>query len=802
MAEPRARVVDVAVEVRSGGSQALWTYLAASDYPVGSALLVPLGPRAVIGYALGCRDVTEADLGFPLSQLRPPFDVIAGLDLPATLLEAVKFVAHRYLCPISVALGAATPPGARERIVSTWTLTDGATPFELTPMQAEVLATLRSQGGMIAETKTRRLPAATLRVLRLLETKGLVAHRREAVPLPPPKAEQGLLRLTPDTERVDEFLRREGKRKPAQALTLMRLQTAGCPMLSRDEIKALCGVTDQTLRALVTAGFLDVVKDAARTPKPPPQPNAHQASALRVICQALVDRQPKSFLLYGVTGSGKTEVFLRCAAEALRIGRQVLYLVPEIALATQAISQLKDRFGERVTILHSDLPPGRRLDHWLRVRNGAAPVVLGARSALFAPLDNIGLIIVDEEHEGSYKQDTSPRYHVKSVALKLAELHRCPVVFGSATPSIETFFEAQQGVHDLLELPVRAASARLPEVFLDDLRVGYRQHQPVVLAPELKARIMATLGRSEQTILFLNRRSYSPSLSCRDCGLAFKCPRCAVSLSFSRQLRLLRCHHCDYEEVPPCLCPKCGGTKLSPIGIGTEKVEEAVATDFPTARVARLDRDISRKKGALEDVLTRFRAGDIDILVGTQMVAKGLDFPNVTLVGVIIADVTLNLPDFRASERTFQLLSQVAGRAGRGSSPGSVVVQTFNPEHIALEAARDHDYQRLFQELIEERRLANYPPFCQLVNVHVSGEELTEVRTTSHHVAERLRSLSGVEVLGPVASAIEKLQNRWRRHVLVKLLPGADVAPVGTALADLKPKRVNIAIDVDPYSMM
>ncbi len=796
------QVVDVAVEVRSGGSQAIWTYRADRAYRSGECLLVPLGSRAVIAYVLGTREVTEASLGFPLTQLRSPYDRISGLDLPTELMHLVAWVSENYLCPVPVALGPASPPGARERIVTTWKLLDHSATEGLSPLQGEVLSTLRDSGGSLSETKTKRLPASTARVLRLLELKGLVSQIREAVPLPAPKAEQGLLRLSTDTVRIDEFLRREGKKKPAQALTLMRLQTGGQPALSRDEIKALCGVTDQTLKALVTAGFLDVVIGAMREKKVAPQPNPHQQVAIEAINAKIGAREQSSFLLYGVTGSGKTEVFLRAAAEALRHGRQVLYLVPEIALATQVIAQLRDRFGDRVTILHSDLPAGRRLDHWLRVRNGAAPVVLGARSALFAPLDNLGLIILDEEHEGSYKQDTSPRYFAKAVAMELSRLHRCPLVLGSATPSIETYYEAKAGVHTLLELPIRAASAQLPTVIVDDLRIGYKAGHPVILAPELMARLFATLGRAEQTILFLNRRSYSPFMMCRDCGETFRCPRCTVSLSFSRQLRLLRCHHCDFQMTPPDVCPKCGGTRMSPMGIGTEKVEEAVSAEFPSAKVARLDRDISRKKGAMEDILARFRSGDIDILVGTQMVAKGLDFPNVTLVGVITADVTLNLPDFRASERTFQLLSQVAGRAGRGSTPGFVVVQTFNPEHIALEAARDHDFERLYRELIEERRVAGYPPFKRLVNVHISGEDLPSVRLAADQVATRLKSLDGVEVLGPVNAAIERLQNRWRRHVLAKLAPGASIVPLGKALLDFKPQKVTVAIDVDPFSMM
>lgn len=796
------RVVDVAAEAKAGTGRTLWTYLAPPDTKPGDALLVPLGSRAVMTYALRVYDADEASLGFPVAALRSPLDRPAGLDLPKPLLDLVEFVASEYLCPLPVALGAATPPGAADRIVTTWRLQETATAHELTPMQREVLQTLEDSGGILVETKGKKLPASSVRALRLLEGKGLVQRLREAVPAPVPKAEQALLRLTPDDSRIERFVTKDGKRKPAQVMTLLRLQGAEQPTLTREEIRALCGVTDQTLRSLIAAGLLLPVDHAKGVLRTPPEPNSAQAEAIRKVVDAIRGQRPESFLLYGVTGSGKTEVFLRASAEALRSGRQVLYVVPEIALATQAIAQLRGRFGDRVSVLHSEIAPGRRLDHWLRVRSGEAPVVLGARSALFAPLDNLGLIVMDEEHEGSYKQDSAPRYHAKRVALELARLHSCPLVMGSATPSLETFYEARSGQHTILELPVRAASAQLPTVLIDDLREGYRTGQPAILGPELFRRMEETLARQEQIILFLNRRAYSPFLICRDCGEQFKCPRCSVSLSYSRQQKRLRCHHCDFRQVPPDACPSCGGVRLSPMGIGTEKVEEAVQLSFPDAVVARLDRDISRRKGAVEDILARVRSGEVDVLVGTQIVAKGLDFPNVTLVGVITADLSLNIPDFRASERTFQLLSQVAGRAGRGSSPGFVVVQTFNPEHLSILAARDHDYERLYAGLIEEREAVGYPPFRRLVNVLVSGEQVAVVRSVAQALADAAAELAGAEVLGPVDAALERLHDRWRRHLLVKFAPGADLTPLGEKLAGIDKKGCVVAIDVDPYSLV
>ncbi|MFQ3668904.1 MAG: primosomal protein N', partial [Fimbriimonadaceae bacterium] len=494
--------------------------------------------------------------------------------------------------------------------------------------------------------------------------------------------------------------------------------------------------------------------------------------------------------------------YLRAAAEALAAGRQVLYLVPEIALAAQAIGQLRDRFGLGVSVLHSELTPRQRLDNWLSIRSGTSAIVVGARSALFAPLNDLGLIVVDEEHEASYKQESAPRYHAKRLARFLSERHGCPIVYGSATPSVESYREASLGVLTRLDLPNRTAQATLPAVTVENLSEGYRRGKPSILSPLLAERLGETLARGEQAILFLNRRAYAPFLVCRDCGKTFRCLNCATSLAYSQKERILRCHHCDHRETPPDECPKCGGLRILPFGIGTEKVEEFVAQTFPHARVARLDRDVTKRRGALEETLAAVSSGEIDVLVGTQMVAKGLNFPGVTLVGVIAADISLNVPDFRSSERTFQVLSQVAGRAGRGSRPGTVVVQTFNPEHVAVVCAQNHDYQTFFEHQAAERADAGYPPFRRLVNVLTTGEDRPSVVVASVEVSRRLRAVPGASVLGPADCPIERLQQRWRRHVLVKLPPDASVTPIGSALAGYAPKNVNIVIDVDPFSLM
>lgn len=803
LAEERLTVVDIAIEARSGGGEGLYTYQTDALAQEGDAFFVPLGTRSVLGFAVRSYHTSPDDLGFPVSQLRKVHQRIDGLTLPGPICDLMHFVANEYLCSLSVALGPVSPPGLSDRLVSAWTLIDLAgEDAKLTAAQSEVIQVLRESGGTLYEGAGKKIAAGTLKALKMLRAKGLVRQSLRLAPSNESRETLGMLQLTPDNDRIERFMEKSARKKPAQALTVMQLQSAESTRLTAAEIKAMCGVTDATVRALVEAGLLERVEEDAPPPRTPPNPNRAQQIAIDAIVDAVHASRFQPFLLYGVTGSGKTEVYLRAASEALRQGRQVLYLVPEIALATQAIAHLRERFGRSVAIVHSDLPAKERLDNWIQIREGRAPVVLGARSALFAPLSNIGLIIVDEEHESTYKQESSPRYHAKRLAMFLAKKHNAALVLGSATPSVESFYEAEIGSLTQLSLPERAASATLPTVFIDNLADGFKTGAPSMFAQDLQERIRGVIDRKQQAILFLNRRAYSAFLLCRDCGQQFMCPRCAVSLSYSQTDRNLRCHHCGYNTRPPEVCPACNGYRIKPIGAGTEKVEESVKNLFPDARVARLDRDVAQKRGALESILTSFRTGDLDILVGTQMIAKGLDFPRVTLVGVIVADTSLNIPDFRASERTFQLLSQVAGRAGRGKIAGNVVIQTFNPLHISVVTAQTHDYVALYEAVKAERRAAKYPPFVRLVNVVLSGTALGEVKRAADDAADALHDVDGAFVLGPTSCPLERLQGKWRQHVLVKLPPETNLGLVRDAMLGLKWKNVAMTVDVDPYSLM
>ena len=795
------------LDSRTAGAQAIYTYRADPNHPpvAGQAYFVPLGPRRAIGFVLAVREVSPSGLGFPVTALKNLGVRIEDLELPASVLALVDEVARQTLCPVPVALSVAVPPSVKDRLVTTWRLapdpsSDAAN--ALTVAQTEILRILKEQGSAV-DSKANPLPDGSKKSLRALEKKGLVVQTTALSRRMERQRLTGLYRLTPDRNKVEAFLTGPGKKRPAQAVTLMRLHGSESASFSVQEIKSLGQVTDQTIKALVQAGLLEAASEEEGPHKRLPTPNPDQQTAIDAIATAVSGQSYEEFLLFGVTGSGKTEVYLRSAAEALKRGRQVLYLVPEIALTAQVIAQLRERFGNLVAVVHSNMSPAERLDNWMKVKSGECPLVLGPRSAVFSPVTNLGLVIVDEEHESSYKQESSPRYQSKKLTSFLAKEFSCPVVYGSATPSVETYYAALQGSLTLLRLPQRAASAQLPTVEIVNLAELYRAKRPSMLSPRLDELLRSSLARGEQAILFLNRRAYSPFLLCRDCGHRFVCRSCAVSLAFHRKDLKLRCHQCGYQEDVPELCPECGGSRVAPFGTGTEKVEEAVRALFPESKVARLDRDVARKKGALEETLAAFRSRDTQILVGTQMVAKGLDFPWVTVVGVVAADVSLNVPDFRASERTFQLLSQVAGRAGRGESPGVVVIQTLNPENQAVLTAQTHDFEAFFEGELEQRREAHYPPFARLVNILFTGVERQAVAGLSAVAGQKLRTkLPDALVLGPVDCPIERIQNLWRRHVLVKLPPGSPVGPIQDALEGLGDSKARLVVDVDPVSLV
>lgn len=495
--------------------------------------------------------------------------------------------------------------------------------------------------------------------------------------------------------------------------------------------------------------------------------------------------------------------------EALKWGRGAIYLVPEIALTAHVIAHLRSRFGDRVALFHSGMSPSERLEYWRRVRSGDAPVVLGPRSALFSPASNLGVIILDEEHESSYKQDSSPRYDARRVAKHLAEIHGCPVVFGSATPSIESFSRAVHAdpegwPNELLVMKTRAATdSILPKTEIIDLREMYGKGKPSIFSPELEKAMVETVSKGEQVILFVNRRGYARFVSCRECGFCFNCPDCSVSLVYHRITESLKCHLCGLERRMETTCPKCSSTRISPFGLGVERVQEAARTLLPNVAVDRLDRDVTQRKGALEQVLADFRSGKTSVLIGTQMVAKGLDFPNVTLVGVVAADMALNIPDFRAGERTFQLITQVSGRAGRSQKRGRVFIQTFNPDHPAIVYAAAHDYESFFEYEMGSRHETLFPPLSRLTNVVCSSPNHDLLcRSLQKLKNEILNEIPDIEVLGPVDCPIRQIKGVYRRHILIRGNQDPPSKTINRLVNDLQAPDMKFVVDIDPQSLM
>lgn len=524
------------------------------------------------------------------------------------------------------------------------------------------------------------------------------------------------------------------------------------------------------------------------------------------------------FLLHGITGSGKTEIYLNAAAEALDQGKQALYLVPEIALTPQTLERTRHRFGDEVALLHSNMSDGERYDQWFKIKNKKTNLILGARSALFAPFQDLGLIIVDEEHESSYKQEESPRYHTRVVVEKLSALSGAKVIFGSATPSLESFYAAQNGEYCYLGLKERFNQKPLPQVAIVDMREELRQGNKNILSNSLLEAVNHSLAEQEQVILLLNRRGYSTFILCRDCGYTLTCPNCDVSLTYHQSEKVLRCHYCDYRQKVPDLCPKCKSSRIRYFGHGTQKLEEELANYYPQARIVRMDLDSTSRKGSHHRIYQELASGEVDILLGTQMVAKGLDLPRVTLVGVISADSTLNIPDFRAAERTFQLLTQVAGRAGRGEKTGRVIFQTYNPDHYSLQFAKDHDYPHFYQAEIERRRELQYPPFSEFVKIAFTGLNFEKVQQAAETFAQISRELiskyanraveepSSFELMGPAPALIPKIESKFRWQLLIKSNQQSHLNDFINNLWDEFPFRkfnnVKIIRDRNPYSIV
>ncbi|MBC2191742.1 primosomal protein N' [Listeria sp. FSL L7-0229] len=604
------------------------------------------------------------------------------------------------------------------------------------------------------------------------------------------------------------------KNAKAQSRVLAFFQAFEGPEITAVELKKQAETTDTTIKKLVDLGLL-AIQEKIISRDPYENHQFEKSESLKLLpdqqtaCEKIsAAKQQETFLIHGVTGSGKTEIYLQTIEAKLKEGKEAIVLVPEISLTPQMVERFKSRFGSEVAVLHSALSSGEKYDEWRKIERKEARVVVGARSAVFAPFENLGIIIIDEEHEASYKQEDNPRYHARDVAIWRASKYQCPVVLGSATPSLESFARAKKGVYTLIELPSRVNDQAMPEVNVVDMREELRKENRTEFSTELLEKIKDRIAKKEQTVLMLNRRGYSSFVMCRDCGYVVECPNCDISLTYHQSSNQMKCHYCGHEERVPQKCPSCEGEHIRYFGTGTQKVEESLTKLIPEARVIRMDVDTTRTKGAHEKLLKSFRNHEADILLGTQMIAKGLDFPDITLVGVLNADTMLHLPDFRASERTFQLLTQVSGRAGRHERTGEVVVQSYNPEHYSIEFAKKHDFIGFYNHEMQLRKMGSYPPFYYLTMINVSDENEMKAIRTIQEMAQFLRGKLGPDavILGPVPSTITRIKNKYRYQCIIKykIEPNLkkELKTLITHYQKDQQKGLTIMIDVQPYVLM
>lgn len=812
----QARFVKVVVDVHHAAVDQLYEYRVPSEWGrlpcPGCRVLVPFGKRRAVGLVWEEHEHTERD------DLKSIIDVLD--EQPLLTPEQIRlcdWIAASYLALRVEAIRLFLPPGANLGSQKNWFPV--AAPAEIQrrittlPVCEESKKLLWSG---LEKTITTKMPFQTkepevIRALQIMTGEGYL--KAQWVPAQD--------RIRPKTERVIRLPEKfPAKLTPKQNQVFSLLQKSQNQTYTIPQLAKAAGVTEGVIRRMVSQGLLALEErvvtrsvwheDADLPPLPKPTLTPEQDAAFQRVLPGLCNGGFQAFLLHGVTGSGKTEIYLRLLEETIARGKQGIFLVPEIALTPQTTERVRRRLGSRVAILHSRLSEGERYDQWLRIHSGEVDVVVGARSALFAQLQRVGLIILDEEHEYSYKQEESPRYHTREVALEYCRQLGATLILGSATPSLESWRAVEEGELIRLHLSKRVAERPLPPVVKVDMRSELKEKHYGVLSRRLREELSAVLSRKEQAILLLNRRGFATFVLCRECGHAMKCPHCDVSLTYHQRPSLLKCHYCGYAMQPPDICPNCQSRYIKFFGQGTQRLEEEVRELFPQARTARMDLDTTSRKGAHEKIYRALVERKIDILIGTQMVAKGLDLPGVTLVGVIAADGTLHIPDFRSVERTYQLLTQVAGRAGRGEQPGKVLIQTYNPDHYCIEAVIAHDQEGFYRKELASRHDMGYPPYGHLVRFGLAGPDRRAVLEEAQRLGECLsvEDELELEMLGPAPAAVERVKDRFRWQIILK---GKDLSLLrkfayNGYMAYRKKPQVNpgvrVTVDVNPYSLL
>jgi primosomal protein N' (replication factor Y) len=774
---------------------------------IGSRLMVPFGPRKLTGVILRCHDDRPDVATRDALRLIDSAPVLDG-----ELLALGRWIAGYYCAPLGDVLRGMLPLASEMRQGKIWSLTDAGRDAarQLLLDSAEddlVLKVLRmlEKRPLSASYLAKALPLAD-KAVKSLERKGFIVVEQVQTERDPLRAPSDRLRVELNTTPPAETK----LNKPERELRAFLELHPGSHNLK--ELEATVRNASLAARSLARKGFVSLKPEAMEIDAGPVRVrhalNPAQQAAYDQIAAAIASQRFQTFLLHGVTGSGKTEVYLNCIEAALAEGRSALLLVPEIALTPAMAGQFFSRFGDRVAILHSAFTDVERTEQWRRIRSGAASVVVGTRSGVFAPVKNLGLIVVDEEHDGSYKQEENPRYNGRDVAIVRAQAADACVVLGSATPSLESRYNAEREKYTLIELPGRIEERPMPTVELIDMRQEFLEtRQQATFSRKLIEAIGGRLENGEQTIVLLNRRGFSSFVACRACGERVNCVNCSLTLTYHKRDRRLLCHVCGYAEKVPSVCPKCQSEHIYFLGLGSEKVEEELHRAFPTARIARLDRDTVTGKRQYETILNEFREGNYDILVGTQMIAKGHDIPNVTLVGVVSADIGLGMPDSRAAERTFQLLTQVAGRAGRGNIPGIVLIQTINPDHYAVRMAAAQDYAAFYQKELHFRRMMHYPPFSAMANVLVRAEKQEAAMRMSSELGLLLNPPpEKLKIMGPAEAPVPRLKNEYRYQFLVKAASrkvlNALLQRIRAFALEHKWGATALVIDVDPLTLM
>jgi len=777
---------------------------------VGMRVLVPFKGRKVTGFTIGLLDSPPKEIEEKLLEVEDLLDELPLID--PQMLRFYRWIADYYLYPLGEVIKTGLPPGLHLKSELILTLTQEGMEYlaqgGLDAIQQKIFVEIEKCGKVSLKRMLKIFPGeVTKSQLFSWKRKGLLNIHG---------AVEGK-EIKPKFEKVVQYRGGEPvqpiSRKQAGILKWMEEKGE----VSYSELGKIFKSPSKAIRSLEVKSLIsisnrEVCRDLSVQPElksyPKPELTSDQEKVLIEILKGIHSKRFSPFLIHGVTGSGKTEIYLRAIEEVLNQGKEAIVLVPEISLTPQFLSRFRDRFGGNLALLHSGLGKGERYDQWRKIWKGDVKIAFGARSAIFAPLKNVGIIIVDEEHDPSYKQEEKLKYHARDLAVVRAKQNEATLLLGSATPSLESFYNAEKGKFHLLSLPERIEGKPMPRVELVDMK-----RERGLLSEKMRLALQKSIEEKKQSLLFLNRRGFANFILCPDCGLTFKCPNCSVTLTYHLRDRSLQCHYCDYRIPAPGDCPQCEGHRLRGMGIGTERLEQEIRTLFPETQVGRMDHDTTTRRRSHQQILKRLESGKIDVLVGTQMIVKGHDFPNVTFVGVVSADTSLHFPDFRSSERTFQLLTQVAGRAGRGKALGEVVIQTFNPDHYSILKAKDHDFIGFYQEEIQFRRALEYPPFSRLINFRLVGNSEKRTKVIAEEMGRIGQSLlkkgyrKGIEILGPSTAPFGKMRGKFRWQMLAKGKSVRLLHQFAQELAirleeEAKGKGVNLDIDVDPVFIL